>query len=350
MNFKCKLICAVFVVMFFITGCNRQTKVETEAASSFAKPVAGAHIQFEAMDCNLGYIGPETTHNCEFQLQNTGSEVLEISDVRIGQDCAHWEVTAPYRKSYAPGESGTLSIPYTAKKRLGAITEYVYLKTNDTDNPSPKLTVNAIVEDKIYYEPRHIRFSLDKPNAGSEDITLISMDGKEFSVKKVSSTGDILTTDMDPSAKADQFVLRTSTNLRNLRKTLKGRIRLITDHPKCESIVIPFEVLPEFKTVPAAITVVNTIPGVAITKRVKVLSSYGQAFTIESIKSQNNIVEVIEQKSISGGYAIKFKITPPPKPKGIGQKNLYKDVIILRTSDDREIKIKCTGLYRRKPA
>jgi hypothetical protein len=198
------------------------------------------------------------------------------------------------------------------------------------------------VEDKVYYEPRHIRFAFDKPNAGCGEIMLASTDGKPFSIKKIISSGDILSVNIEPLAKEKQFVLHPSVVLNNLRKKLSGNIRLVLDHPECENIIIPFEVMPEFRTVPAAITLVDTVPGEAVSKQLKVLNNYRQNFAIESVKSQNNLVEVIEQKPTAGGFIITLKVTIPAA-KG----DSFEDTIVLRATDSREIEVKCIGLYSR---
>ncbi len=324
---------------------SRQQKTDNSPSTSLRtegqKPetlASNAHIQFEAMACNLGNIGPLTKHNCEFKLKNTGSGELAITDLKIGKDCARWQVTAPYKRTYAPGESGILTVPYTSKQRLGETTEYIYIRTNDNLHPFVKLTVNAVVEDKVYCEPRHIRFAFDKPNAGCDKIMLASTDGRPFSIKKVISTGDILSVNIDPSAKEKQFVIHPAVILSNLRKNTVGNIKLILDHPECESIIIPFEALPEFRTIPAAITLVDTVPGEVISKQLKVLSNYRQPFNIESVKSQNNLVEAIGQEPVADGYVITLKIIPPAA-KG----DSFNDIITLRTSDGRSIEVKCIG-------
>ena len=344
MNFKYRVFCIAYLSISLFSGCRNSQEVTRMQSFDPAQDkkagvlVGNAHIEFEAMECNLGSIGPLTKHNCEFKLKNTGSGTLAITDVKIGKDCARWQVTAQYKRTYAPGESGVLSVPYTSKQRLGETTEYVYVRTNDNIHPLVKLTVNAVVEDKVYCEPRHIRFAFDKPNAGCDKIMLASTDGRPFSIKKVISTGDILSVNIDPSAKEKQFVIHPAVILSNLRKNTVGNIKLVLDHPECESIIIPFEAMPEFRTIPAAITLVDTVPGEVISKQLKVLSNYAENFSIESVKSQNNLVEAIGQEPVADGYVITLKIIPPAA-KG----DSFNDIIILRTSDGRSIEVKCIG-------
>lgn len=41
------------------------------------------------------------------------------------------------KKEYAPGESGTIKVIYTAPKTTSTAARHIYVSSNDTSNPNP---------------------------------------------------------------------------------------------------------------------------------------------------------------------------------------------------------------------
>ena len=328
-------------VIIFAAGCTHNAaKVSVSPAPSLA--ANAPHIVFESVDCNLGNIGPKTMHNCLFKFRNTGSDVLEVQNVIRKQGCKSYTLFNS-KKTYAPGETGTLEIPYNAKQLLGPVSENIDVATNDSNNPKITLTIKTVVEDKVYYEPRHIRLSFDKENAGCPKIILTSIDGKPFSIRDFSVNGESIFVPFNSSDKSSNYSFQPIVNIKKLRKMPQGQIRLTLDHPECESIVIPFEALPEFEISPASITFVNAIPQKPVIRKVKVINNYNQPFTIESAVSDSNTMKILEQQTITNGYLLTIEIVPPDV-----HNQSFSDTLKLRTADDRDIEIKCLGFYDRR--
>ncbi|MDO8301789.1 MAG: DUF1573 domain-containing protein [Sedimentisphaerales bacterium] len=339
MNFKYVLICIACLGIFFITGCHKQAKDLPATATSSAMVVASAKIQFEATDCNLGSIGPRTKHTCTFKFKNTGTGTLEIKEVAKSGSCAHF---TPDRTQYQPGESGVVELRYNATERLGEISEQWLVTTNDPQNSKIPLTIRVVVEDKVFYEPRHLTLALNEKNAGLPAIVLASTDGRAFSIRGFNVMGECITADVNTSLRASQFELHPTADMEKMRKTLAGHIIIWTDHPECEKVIIPFEAMPEFKVTPVAMTVVNAEPNKSIERQFEVSSNYGEAFEIESVSSANGFVKITEQQKTAKGYQFKVKITPPAKNPDTES---FKDTVQLTTKDGRHIEIACTGFY-----
>ena len=130
--------------------------------------------------------------------------------------------------------------------------------------------------------------------------------------------------------------------MEKMRKTLAGRIVIWTDHPECEKVVIPFEAMPEFKVTPASLTVVNAEPNKPIGRQFEIRSNYGEVFEIESVSSANGSVKIAQQEKTAKGCAFKVTITPPTGTES------FKDMVVLKTKDGRQIEIPCTGFYSGK--
>ena len=123
-----KLGCLTFFGALLITGCHKQAKIHSEIGICPTNIIAGAHIHFEATDCNLSSIGPNTSHLCVYKFQNTGTSPLEIKDVKRLRKCSGYELSG---RTFKPGEAGTLQLWYYADSRLGAINEDVHIITSD---------------------------------------------------------------------------------------------------------------------------------------------------------------------------------------------------------------------------
>jgi hypothetical protein len=327
-------------IMLWIAGCTHNAaKVSVSPAPSLA--ANAPHIVFESADCNLGSIGPKTMHYCIFKFRNAGSGVLEVQNVIRKQGCKSYTLFNS-KKTYAPGETGTLEIPYNAGQQLGPVSENIEVATNDSNNPKITLTVKTVVEDKVYYEPRHIRLSFDKENAGCPKIILTSIDGKPFSIRDFSVNGNSIFAPINSMEKSSSYSLQPTVYIGLLRKRPQGEIRLTLDHPECQSIVIPFEALPEFEISPASITFVNAIPQKPVIRKIKVINNYSQPFTIESAVSDSNTMKILEQQANAKGYLLTIEIVPPDV-----HNQSFSDTLKLHT-DDRDIEIKCLGFYDRR--
>jgi hypothetical protein len=328
-------------IILSLTGCTHNA---AKPSTSLVPAVTAIspHIVFESTEYNLGSIGPRTRHECVFNFKNTGKGTLQIKELSRQQGCKNHTFYSG-KKTCVPGETGTLEIPYNAGRQLGSISEPIYVTTNDGNSPKVTLTINAVVEDKVYYEPRHIRLSFDKENAGCPDIILSSLDGKPFSIRQFVVSGDSIFAPINPIEKSSNFTLQPTVYIDLLRQKPQGEIRLTLDHPECGTIIIPFEAMPEFKLSPASITIVDAIPQKPVIRKVEVINNYKQPFTIKSAISDNDIVSILEQKPISDGYSFTIKIAPPDV-----NGPSFDDTVILRTVDGRNIEIKCIGFYDRK--
>ncbi len=337
------IICMA-ILGLFITGCHKETEVsqiqKTELGTQNTEVLnSGAKIQFESTDCNLGNIGPRTMHSCAFRFKNTGNDILNIT-VTKGRGCGRHIV---FQQSYTAGQSGTLEIPYNSGQRLGAISEPLSVTTNDAGNPKVTLTIKAVVEDKVYYEPRHIRLSLNEKNAGCPDIILVSSDERPFTVQSFTSTGGAILSGTDSSKKETQFILKPVVDTELLRKNLSGEITIMLTHPDCEKITILYEALPEFKVTPASLTLVNVTPGKSIERTFEVSGNYDESFEIDSAKSLNGFVKISEPQKSNKCYRFNATVNPPAKTG-----NSFRDTVILNLKDGRHIEIACIGFFHKK--
>ena len=73
-------------------------------------------ISFEKTVCDLGDVGQGTKNSCGFRFTNTGRGLLKIGNIRRTCGCTVFKLN---KKEYAPNETGTIKVIYTAGRSTG---------------------------------------------------------------------------------------------------------------------------------------------------------------------------------------------------------------------------------------
>ena len=354
------LILTVFVVgsvLFLPIDCQGQALVAEESkpvlteskpavvqekakTTPEAKPAPA--ITFEKVVHDFGEVGSETKNVCEFKFTNTGDSLLRIT--RVSKTCGCTPYTLA-KKEYAPGEAGTLKVKYNASKRGGMVTRTLYVYSNDKARPKVKLTVKAKIVQKVDCEPKKLNLLLKEENAGCPEITLTSLDGQPFSIKRFRSTANSITADVNSSVKATKFVIEAKVDIEKLRKNLNGRIDINLTHPECKTVTIPFNVLPEFKISPPSINILGAEPQKPVAREIWILNNYGDDFEVESASSKKGIIKVLSQERKGNRYKFELEITPSAAE---GKTKTFSDVFFVNIKGGEKLEVTCRGFYAKK--
>ena len=299
-------------------------------------------ISFEKTRCDLGLVGPGTEHLCEFKFTNTGKGLLKMERVQSTCNCTVPELP---KKEYAPGESGTIKVKYHSSKYPGKVTRRLFAYSNDKTKPNVELDVAAEIVKKVKFEPTSMKLLLNKENAGCGEITLTSLDDRPFAIKDFKSTANSITADVNTSVEATEFILHPKADIKKLQRTLAGGIEIGLTHPQCDRVVIPFNVLPRFKTEPASIIVFNAEPNEPSRKELWVLNNYNEDFEIESASADKDLVKVVGQEKIGNRYKFELEITPPVAED---EQKMFLDMFRVNIKGGDKLKVKCRGVYRRE--
>ncbi|MHC4694532.1 MAG: DUF1573 domain-containing protein [Planctomycetota bacterium] len=163
-------------------------------------------ISFEKTVIDLSHVGRGTKNTCEFRFTNTGRGLLKIGNISRTCGCTAFQLD---KKEYAPNETGTIKVIYTAGKSTATTQKSIYVPTNDKANPRVKLTVKARIVQLVEVTPQKLQLSLRKDNGCIPDIQLTSRDGRPFSIKNFKSTNhNSIVADFDPVVSASMFILR----------------------------------------------------------------------------------------------------------------------------------------------
>ena len=84
--------------------------------------------------------GKVVTH--EFILKNESKKILKITSLNTSCGCTASKIK---KFSLAPGESTVLEVKFNSKGYAGAVQQYIYVNTDDPDNPVVRFIIKADV-------------------------------------------------------------------------------------------------------------------------------------------------------------------------------------------------------------
>ena len=115
-----------------------------------------------------------------FVFTNEGDSTLSIKRVRTSCGCT---AVLLKDKEVAPGKSGELKVTFNTKGYANKVSKYIYIDSNDSGQPSQKLTVSALIE-----VPPSPRITLDRY---SQDLGLFLEDEEVRAKAKIKNIGEL---------------------------------------------------------------------------------------------------------------------------------------------------------------
>jgi hypothetical protein len=327
------------------TEAARTTETSGQVQSKPPKKRKMPQIQVKSPIHNFGKVGPGKQYSCAFKFKNVGNDTLKIKRIQSTCGCT---VPQLKKKTYTPGESGTIHVTFRTPAREGTTSKRLYILSNDKKHAKFGLTVKATVEVKIEFKPKTLNLSLKTENADAKPITIKSKDGQAFAIKSFTSSRDIITADFDPTVEATEFVLEPKVDIEKLKKNLKGNIKVDVTHPQSSQINIRFSTLPLFDVSGPRIVIQNADPEKPVIKDTWIKSNYGDKVEIESISSSNGYMEVLSRQCEDNSVKLEIKVTPPPQTDK--SKRYFRDELNIKVKDSDDLTIRCNGWYPRKKA
>ncbi len=298
-------------------------------------------IKFEELSHDFGKISPGSKNECVFKFTNTGDGILKIDKTRSTCGCT---VPKLSKVEYAPSESGTIHVKFTAPRTEGKTSKRIYVFSNDKENQKVALTIGGKIVKKVEHEPSELQLLLKKENAACPNITLTSVDGQEFSIAGFKSSGNCITAKFNSKEKAKKCVLEPKVDIEKLKETKSGQVQITLNHPQCKDVTIPFKVLSMFSVKPFALNILQAKPQKPITREIWILNNYNEDFEIESISSQKNTVEILEQEKKGNRYKLNLQIIPP---KAKGKSRVFTDKVTVNIKGGEKVEFMCRGFYEK---
>ena len=332
-------------VLLWQSGCQEQARIETEPEKAGTSDTGGPQpkITFETSGLDFGEVPPNHLSKGQIKFTNTGEGVLNIS--KVARCCSVVATLAEDKKEYASGESGTVNVEWRSGSQAINFARELVIHSNDRSNPAAKLKIQAKIVLRITWEPKRLRLFLDEDNAGSQNLTISSLDDQPFSITSFKSTGDCITADFDPSVEATEFIIEPKVDTEKLNKNLKGRIMIGLTHPDGNAAVILFDVLAKYSISPPLLILFYAEPGKPMVRKISVLNNYKKDFGVASLSSKDGIVgvKILNKRKITNGHQLEVELTPPPSEG----KMRFVDEFYLTLEDGEKLPIKCNGYYKK---
>lgn len=348
-NSRFKIVYMLGCLLFLLAGCQKPAEVVEGPKSALQEPKPAIQqqkpepnkptpkIAFVKLVHDYGDVGPGTDNVGEFKFTNVGEGLLTIKEVK---GCCG-VTTSVERQQYKPGESGVVKAKFRAFTAPGIFRRAIQVYSNDPSKAEVELTLKAKIVPKVAYEPQRLNLRLRDKDAGSPEITLTSLDGKPFSITQFRSPLNSVTAEIDPAVQATKFILKPKIDAQKLQDGLDGYIQISLTHPECGQVSIPFSAVPRFKITPPQLIVLKAQPQKPVTRKVWVLSNYGDAFEVESVSSQNGIIKVLKQEKVGSGYQFDVEITPPDAQA----QGRFTDTFVVNLTGGEKLAIVCRGFY-----
>jgi hypothetical protein len=116
---------------------------------------SGASLEFPLRHLAATAKAGEKTIDFSFAFTNRGREAVTIREIHSGCSCT---VVEPAKKTFAPGESGTIPVTYTIGSAFGRQQKTIRLFTTDQDEPVIGLVIEIDLPEGPVIEPKFLRW------------------------------------------------------------------------------------------------------------------------------------------------------------------------------------------------
>ncbi|MBN2590584.1 MAG: DUF1573 domain-containing protein [Sedimentisphaerales bacterium] len=333
------VFCITSSMILMNSGCNEPnstTSVPTQSRPKTPPP----EIKFEETNLDFGKLGPKSLAKKEIKFQNSGPGVLIITDII---QCCGLSASVD-KEQYEPNETGILKIQLQVPGVIGTFEKELKVHSNDPVNPKIIIKVTAEVMQKVLWEPENIKLFLDEENAACPKLTIKCIDGQEFAITGIRSTGNCITGDYNPTIKKTEHIINLKVDMEKLPEQMNGEINVLMNHPEGTIATVFFKVVQKYETKPSLLTFRNLIENEHRKETIQILSNYNEDFEIESTSSKNNTVKMIDYKKIENGYEMIIEIIPP---LDLEDKTRVIDTFYINIKDEKQLALECYEYYKK---
>jgi hypothetical protein len=127
--------CLLLVLVFSSSSCFAQNIVQDKTITREDKPRDSRLWDF-------GQVKQGEVLRHKFVLKNETKGTLNIKEINTSCACTASEVK---KRTLSPGESTTIEVLFKTKGYSGMVQQFIYVHTDNLENPVIKFTVKAVV-------------------------------------------------------------------------------------------------------------------------------------------------------------------------------------------------------------
>lgn len=127
-------------------------------------------VVFSSKTQDAGEILDTSPAKLSYLFRNTGAGPVTITQVKVSCGCTVPELE---KKTYMPGESGTLMVTFDPANKNGSIARNITVFTDSEQTPSETLLVRALVKPVVVIEPKVVPFeSIEKGGTATKEFKI----------------------------------------------------------------------------------------------------------------------------------------------------------------------------------
>jgi hypothetical protein len=167
----------------------------------------GARIEFSATSFDFGRVKASDLLRHEFIVTNTGSEVLEVSQVEPACDCT---VAGDWDHRIPPGGKGRIPIEFHPARFNGPVTKAITVTCNDAAEPVHSLQIRADAWQPVEVHPEFVHFTPVGDEAGHEVkiVRIVSKLGEPLMLEQPQSSNPAFAVETKVIRAGREFELR----------------------------------------------------------------------------------------------------------------------------------------------
>jgi hypothetical protein len=171
-------------------------------------------------------------------IKNLGEDTLVILNVGTSCGCTAALASADH---LPPGDSGTVSITFDAKRFSGKVEKLVSLTTNDTTQRYFTIHFTANVIKTLEFDPEYLFVTAAPDSITTKELTVTNASSLPIHILSTTTSSGIITVtwDKDKLDPGEDAMLKAVVKLPR-RGTYRGNIRITTDHPHHPVLTITY--------------------------------------------------------------------------------------------------------------
>jgi len=260
--------------------------VKAPAAPS-VPAMPGAAIEFEELIHKFGVISDDKEVETKFKFKNTGTAEMQIVNLAGSCGCT---VPALEKKTYAPGESGEITVKYNPHNRRGKQNTNITVTTNVPEKATVTLGLESEVKPTVFTEPQVA--SIGQIERGKEGKATIMITSRKL---------DLVVTQVTPNdtkvnakigepkeveiegEKLFQFPIEVTVSPEAAVGPIQTQCVVRTNDPaRTLNFMVLGEVIGQLKTEPQRVTLGGLTPGQEMTTTFRVSPRNDKVFKVLS--------------------------------------------------------------------
>lgn len=224
-----------------------------------------------------------------YLFRNTGAGPLTITQVKTSCGCTVPELD---KKTYMPGESGTLKVSFDPRGRSGTVARNITVFTDSELSPSQTLIVRALVKPVVVLEPHVVPFeAVQKGKSATKEFKVYGRTDDFKVIRATTTTPEVFDIEVEDMGEAEyrgetlrlsviRVTVKSSASPNNHRADIT--IRTNDERKPIVTSTAIARVLGDLSINPVRITMGRMIVGDTFEREFRVTSKSGSAFNIES--------------------------------------------------------------------